>query len=200
MGAADDCSKCACLMDAAIMLCQPCLVTAQGARCCGMPVQVCRLFDLFLATHPLMPLYVGAAAMHSQRQQLLAADEMPILHSKLVNLSVTKMATADQLAIQVRQSLWAASEKLMGCAGVPRQGQSTAPEILDTSRRGMASAQQCNDRQVHACSVCLLGCVYAGYQAVQAGHTRVHHCVQAVAAAAVHNAVRGTARWGVALP
>lgn len=64
-------------------------------------MQVCRLFDLFLATHPLMPLYVGAAAMHSQRQQLLAADEMPILHSKLVNLSVTKMATADQLAIQV---------------------------------------------------------------------------------------------------
>jgi hypothetical protein len=64
-------------------------------------VQVCRLFDLFLATHPLMPLYVGAAAMHSQRQQLLAAEEMPILHSKLVNLSVTKMATADQLAIQV---------------------------------------------------------------------------------------------------
>lgn len=62
--------------------------------------EVCRLFDLFLATHPLMPLYVGAAAMHSQRQQLLAAEEMPILHSKLVNLCVTKMATADQLAIQ----------------------------------------------------------------------------------------------------
>lgn len=62
--------------------------------------EVCRLFDLFLATHPLMPLYVGAAAMHTQRQQLLAAEEMPVLHSKLVNLSVTKMATADQLAIQ----------------------------------------------------------------------------------------------------
>jgi hypothetical protein len=68
-------------------------------------MQVCRLFDLFLATHPLMPLYVGAAAMHSQRQQLLAAEEMPILHSKLVNLSVTRMATADQLAIQVRRGI-----------------------------------------------------------------------------------------------
>lgn len=75
--------------------------------------QVCRLFDLFLATHPLMPLYVGAAAMHSQRQQLLAADEMPILHSKLVNLSITKMATADQLAIQVRQKLFAVLNALV---------------------------------------------------------------------------------------
>jgi hypothetical protein len=43
--------------------------------------------------------------MHSQRQQLLAAEEMPILHSKLVNLSVTRMATADQLAIQVRRAV-----------------------------------------------------------------------------------------------
>ena len=71
---------------------------------CGLlTLQVCRLFDLFLATHPLMPLYVGAAAMHSQRQQLLAAEEMPMLHSKLVNLSITKMATADELAIQVHR-------------------------------------------------------------------------------------------------
>jgi hypothetical protein len=58
-----------------------------------------------------MPLYVGAAAMHSQRQQLLAAEEMPILHSKLVNLCVTKMATADQLAIQV----WAAGRCRLLC-------------------------------------------------------------------------------------
>uniref|UniRef100_A0A383V4E2 Rab-GAP TBC domain-containing protein n=1 Tax=Tetradesmus obliquus TaxID=3088 RepID=A0A383V4E2_TETOB len=62
--------------------------------------EVCRLFDLFLATHPLMPLYVGAVAMHSQRSQLLAAEEMPMLHSKLVNLAITKRATADQLAVQ----------------------------------------------------------------------------------------------------
>jgi hypothetical protein len=49
-----------------------------------------------------MPLYVGAVAMHSQRQQLLAADEMPVLHSKLVNLHITQRATADQLAVQVQ--------------------------------------------------------------------------------------------------
>lgn len=63
---------------------------------------MCRLFDLFLATHPLMPLYVGAAAMHTQRVSLLAAEEMPVLHSKLVNMRITKRATADQLAVQVR--------------------------------------------------------------------------------------------------
>jgi hypothetical protein len=68
-------------------------------------LQVCRLFDLFLATHPLMPLYVGAVAMHSQRSQLLAAEEMPMLHSRLVNLAITKRATADELAMQVQHVL-----------------------------------------------------------------------------------------------
>jgi hypothetical protein len=68
-------------------------------------LQVCRLFDLFLATHPLMPLYVGAVAMHSQRSQLLAAEEMPMLHSRLVNLAITKRATADELAMQVKHVL-----------------------------------------------------------------------------------------------
>lgn len=87
-----------------------------GAVVCLLLPQVCRLFDLFLATHPLMPLYVGAAAMHSQRQQLLAAEEMPMLHSKLVNLSVTKMATADQLAIQVEVSLSFGSGTLAECS------------------------------------------------------------------------------------
>eukprot|EP00879_Flechtneria_rotunda_P017932 GHRR01018794.1.p3 GENE.GHRR01018794.1~~GHRR01018794.1.p3 ORF type:complete len:162 (+),score=52.30 GHRR01018794.1:678-1163(+) len=47
-----------------------------------------------------MPLYVGAAAMKTQRRQLLAAEEMPVLHSKLVNMTITRRATADQLAVQ----------------------------------------------------------------------------------------------------
>ena len=50
-----------------------------------------------------MPLYVGAVAMHSQRQKLLAAEDMPSLHSALVNLAVTKALTPDQLARQVSQ-------------------------------------------------------------------------------------------------
>lgn len=69
-----------------------------------------RLFDLFLAVHPLMPLYVGAAAMHSQQGALLAAGRgeggMPELHSALNNLDVTKVLDADQLACKVGLGLW----------------------------------------------------------------------------------------------
>lgn len=60
-----------------------------------------RLFDLFLASHPLMPLYVGAAAMRSQRATLLACEEMPELHSALMKLNITRAATIDELAQQV---------------------------------------------------------------------------------------------------
>ncbi|GLI60549.1 hypothetical protein VaNZ11_002706 [Volvox africanus] len=47
-----------------------------------------RLFDFFLATHPLMPLYLGAVAMRSQRASLLACEDMPKLHSTLMNLKL----------------------------------------------------------------------------------------------------------------
>ncbi|GIL86826.1 hypothetical protein Vretimale_15610 [Volvox reticuliferus] len=51
-----------------------------------------RLFDFFLASHPLMPLYLGAVAMRSQRTTLLACEDMPELHSTLMNL---KLVTAN---------------------------------------------------------------------------------------------------------
>jgi hypothetical protein len=60
-----------------------------------------RLFDLFLASHPLMPLYVGAVAMRSQRATLLECEEMPELHSALMNMHITKNLTVDDLACQV---------------------------------------------------------------------------------------------------
>lgn len=63
--------------------------------------EAARLFDLFLATHPLMPLYVGAVAMSSHREALLTAEEMPDLHSMLKNLNITKKLNADQLACKV---------------------------------------------------------------------------------------------------
>lgn len=47
-----------------------------------------RLFDFLLASHPLMPLYLGAVAMRSQRAALLACEEMPELHSALTNLQL----------------------------------------------------------------------------------------------------------------
>jgi len=53
-----------------------------------------RLFDLFLSSHPSMPLYVGAAAMRANRAALLRAaregeaegEAMPRLHTALVNM------------------------------------------------------------------------------------------------------------------
>lgn len=62
-----------------------------------------RLFDLFLSSHPLMPLYVGAAAMHNVRSQLLALHEMPELHSFLTNLDLGQGAALDKLALQAIQ-------------------------------------------------------------------------------------------------
>lgn len=47
-----------------------------------------RLYDFFLSSHPLMPLYLGAVAMRSQRSALLNCKEMPELHSALMNLKL----------------------------------------------------------------------------------------------------------------
>ncbi len=47
-----------------------------------------RLFDFFVASHPLMPLYLGAVAMRHQRQALLAVGDMPELHSALTNMKL----------------------------------------------------------------------------------------------------------------
>jgi hypothetical protein len=99
-------------------------------------LQVCRLFDLFLATHPLMPLYVGAVAMHSQRSQLLAAEEMPMLHSSLVNLAITKRATADQLAVQVRL--------LLVCEVLPAVSPAVCLTVLSLKLRLSLAAQPAN--------------------------------------------------------
>lgn len=80
-----------------------------------------RLFDLFLAVHPLMPLYVGAVAMRSQRRALLAAGRgeggMPALHSALTNLDVTRSLSADQLACQVGGGRRACLIKLLRFGG-----------------------------------------------------------------------------------
>lgn len=64
-----------------------------------------RLFDAFLSSHPLLPLYVGAVAMRSQRGALLAAGRgecgMPALHSALVNLNVLRARGPDELIREV---------------------------------------------------------------------------------------------------
>jgi len=62
--------------------------------------EVCRLFDFFLATHPLMPLYAGAVSMHAARAELLEAKEMSELHKSLVNLRVIHYLTVDEIILQ----------------------------------------------------------------------------------------------------
>ncbi|KXZ56929.1 hypothetical protein GPECTOR_1g838 [Gonium pectorale] len=53
-----------------------------------------RLFDFFLASHPLMPLYLGVVAMRSQRAALLTCEDMPELHSALTNLKLVSPGNA----------------------------------------------------------------------------------------------------------
>mmetsp|Transcript_17727 Transcript_17727/g.53333 ORF Transcript_17727/g.53333 Transcript_17727/m.53333 type:complete len:396 (+) Transcript_17727:445-1632(+) len=64
--------------------------------------QVARLFDLFMASHPLMPLYVGAVAMKAARDQLLAVggDDPSEVHSALSKLSILGRLTTEELAQQ----------------------------------------------------------------------------------------------------
>lgn len=46
-----------------------------------------RLFDFFIASHPLMPLYVAVVNMQLHRDYLMRFDEMPELHGALTKLS-----------------------------------------------------------------------------------------------------------------
>lgn len=62
---------------------------------------VARLFDLFLSSHPMMPLYVGAAGIAAARDELIEQREMCELHSALVNLRVRDYISTDELILKV---------------------------------------------------------------------------------------------------
>eukprot|EP01024_Parvocaulis_polyphysoides_P005463 TRINITY_DN113692_c0_g1_i1.p2 TRINITY_DN113692_c0_g1~~TRINITY_DN113692_c0_g1_i1.p2 ORF type:complete len:179 (+),score=31.58 TRINITY_DN113692_c0_g1_i1:74-610(+) len=59
---------------------------------------VARLFDLFLASHPLMPIYVGVVAMTKKQTEIFVHDEMPETHNLLNNLDPSKFIDANDLA------------------------------------------------------------------------------------------------------
>lgn len=62
---------------------------------------VSRLFDLFMAAHPLMPLYVTAVVIKGARKQVLACEPDPAeLHRLLTNLPVLGQLSADELCQQ----------------------------------------------------------------------------------------------------
>ncbi|PRW56252.1 TBC1 domain family member 20 [Chlorella sorokiniana] len=65
--------------------------------------QIARLFDLFLSSHPLMPLYVAAVAIKGNRQQVLAcgADGLAAYDTlKRMRFLQPGQPTADELAQQ----------------------------------------------------------------------------------------------------
>lgn len=64
--------------------------------------EVRRLFDLFLASHPLMPLYVAAAMIHLQRARILAADgtDPAEVHHALAACPALNRASAHELCLQ----------------------------------------------------------------------------------------------------
>ena len=67
---------------------------------------IARLFDFFLATSPLMPLYVGVAAMCAARQELLRGEceysEVHRLLSTLPALSRTPAEGGTPVAVLIR--------------------------------------------------------------------------------------------------
>lgn len=87
----------------------------------GLPA-ASRLFDLFLASHPLMPLYIGAAAIVAQREAVLALEaEMPLVHQYLSRMDVCLAAPVDQLARQaVALYKLHAPDRLAAQARIPR--------------------------------------------------------------------------------
>lgn len=65
--------------------------------------QIARLFDLFLSSHPLMPLYVAAVAIKGQRQQILeCGDDGLAVYSTLKKMRFLQpgQLSADELAQQ----------------------------------------------------------------------------------------------------
>ncbi|KAL3140084.1 hypothetical protein ABBQ38_004364 [Trebouxia sp. C0009 RCD-2024] len=59
---------------------------------------ISRLFDLFMASHPLMPLYAAAVVIKGARKQVLACEPDPAeLHRLLTNLPVLGQLSADEL-------------------------------------------------------------------------------------------------------
>lgn len=63
--------------------------------------QAARLFDLFMASHPLMPLYASAAVLVASRRRILKCEDDPAeMHRLLTNLPPLESLTADELAQQ----------------------------------------------------------------------------------------------------
>ncbi|KAK9844193.1 hypothetical protein WJX81_007703 [Elliptochloris bilobata] len=88
-----------------------------------------RLFDAFLASHPLLPLYAAAAAMKAARKALLAEEDGAELHRALTRLDVLgAVGGADELARRAARELHACPPQALLRAERMRLVCSTAAE------------------------------------------------------------------------
>ncbi len=63
-----------------------------------------RLFDIFLASHPLMPLYIGVCCLVAERERILAAEaEFATMHQLLSKIKPT--SRSQQLSELIRRAL-----------------------------------------------------------------------------------------------
>jgi Rab-GTPase-TBC domain len=66
--------------------------------------QCARLFDLFLASHPLMPLYAAVTAMQCNRDIILASGaDGAVVYASLKTLNALGRVTVDELACRAAQ-------------------------------------------------------------------------------------------------
>lgn len=78
--------------------------------------QCARLFDLFMSSHPLMPLYVAAVAIHKQRGSILSCGPGAgdVVYSKLKNMKVfADPGDPDELAKEAAALYQRAPPKLL---------------------------------------------------------------------------------------
>lgn len=122
--------------------------------------QIARLFDLFLASHPLMPLYVAAVAMRANRKQLLCCDDPSELHHALSTMPILGpgQPSADEIAQQAAALYQAAPPvsltracpvKLVQCVAVSAYKEQGRWRVPDTPRAGAGRYASTTVAQLH---------------------------------------------------
>ena len=109
--------------------------------CCGAKV-ASRLFDVFLASHPLMPMYVGVAAMTAMRSTLLACGEMHEAHAVLSHIDLLDYRDGAATAWEEGGGGGSAGETTPGAAAGKTSGPGALPHGPDAAARP-ARAQVC---------------------------------------------------------
>ena len=97
------------------------------------PDSIFRLFDFFLGTHPLMPIYVGAALVIAHRDELLSCEcEMSAVHHFLTSLPKNIPQRLEQLIEEAHNLFKKYSPQKLESASKKYLKESSAVKIHDT--------------------------------------------------------------------